>query len=197
MLGDWWRSNVLVDWFYSDPHMGHKKICELAGRPFADVTEMNAELLRRYNAVVGPGDTVLWCGDTFFMPVEEAARWLAMFNGHKIACIGNHDGSKSRLLKTGFSIVMDTCYMRIAGRTCLVNHYPYAALDRVRTNPSKYPYPQKVKGEMLIHGHTHSKLKMQGSAIHVGVDAWDYYPVPFAGVQELVRRFGPASEEKT
>ena len=46
-----------------DTHFGHRRINELAGRPFATVEEMDAELFRRWNAVVGVDDVVLHLGD--------------------------------------------------------------------------------------------------------------------------------------
>ena len=40
--------------------------------------------------------------------------------------------------------------------------------------------------EVLIHGHTHSKEKGSGNQIHVGVDAWDYYPVSEDEIKSLI-----------
>lgn len=35
-------------WFISDTHFGHENIIRFCGRPFRDVEEMNAELIRRW-----------------------------------------------------------------------------------------------------------------------------------------------------
>lgn len=43
-----------VDFITSDTHFSHVRISELAGRPFATVEEMDAELIRRWNALIGP-----------------------------------------------------------------------------------------------------------------------------------------------
>ena len=40
-------------WFTSDLHIGHANIIRFCNRPYADVNEMNADLIRRYNEVVG------------------------------------------------------------------------------------------------------------------------------------------------
>jgi calcineurin-like phosphoesterase family protein len=49
--------------FTSDTHFGHANIIKYCGRPFASVEEMNRELIARWNAVVGPRDTVYHLGD--------------------------------------------------------------------------------------------------------------------------------------
>ena len=49
----------------ADTHFGHKRVIEFeaAARPFATVEEHDAELVRRWNAVVKPKDTVWHVGD--------------------------------------------------------------------------------------------------------------------------------------
>ena len=45
--------------FTSDTHFGHENVIRFDGRPFASVEEMDAELIRRWNAKVGKGDLVM------------------------------------------------------------------------------------------------------------------------------------------
>lgn len=49
--------------FTSDTHFNHAKVIKYCARPFASVEEMNRELLSRWNAVVGPEDTIFHLGD--------------------------------------------------------------------------------------------------------------------------------------
>lgn len=64
-------------------------------------------------------------------------------------------------------------------------HFPYSGdsgnkEDRYqRWRPIDY-------GQWLLHGHTHSKEKRRGKMIHVGVDAWNYYPVSEEQILELM-----------
>lgn len=50
-------------WFISDTHFGHVNILKYDERPFADIEEMNEELIKRWNKKVKNGDTVWFLGD--------------------------------------------------------------------------------------------------------------------------------------
>ena len=176
--------------FYSDPHFGHKAIISFCDRPFADLTDMHAQMLARYNAVVGPGDWCLWLGDCFFrMGEHETRALLGKMNGHKALVVGNHDRSKAWMCRVGFSFAVDGLQMEIAGRKVIASHYPYAGSSRRDGKPdTKFEHrrPRRLKGQVLLHGHTHSRKKRDGAAVHAGVDAWDYAPASFAAVEALV-----------
>ena len=50
--------------------------------------------------------------------------------------------------------------------------------------------PKRVEGKFLIHGHSHKKSKVSedGFMIHVGVDAWDYRPVPLEAIEDIINK---------
>ncbi len=176
--------------FTSDLHLGHAAVLGFCGRPFADVEAMNEGLIARYNAVVPEGATVIWVGDAFMRTTVDAAKvLLARFHGHKILVRGNHDGTFGKACRMGFDVVTDELQLRIGARQVRVNHFPYANTSH-RHGKVDLRYldrrPPRQRGEVLIHGHTHATSRRVGSMIHVGVDAWDYAPVPFAAVEALV-----------
>lgn len=177
----------MVDAFYSDPHFGHAKIIEYCNRPFADAEEMTKVLIERYNEVVSHDDTVLWVGDCFFKRDVAPEEILQQMNGRKLLVLGNHDRSASAMARLGFDVVARELHMFIEDRRVLVNHYPYWDQRGPNDDRDKEMRPRKVKGEVLIHGHTHSLRRKDGSMVHVGVDAWDYRPVRYAEVAALVR----------
>jgi len=187
----------MVDFFYSDPHFGHSRV--VGYRPFSSVETMNRELVLRYNKAVGRDDLVLWLGDCFFMPAEDARRVLSEMNGRKLLVRGNHDGSPRRMASLGFELVTDEAFLAVAGRKVRVSHYPYAGRGEEHRAPDARDRfldrrPPRVKGEVLLHGHTHSARRLHENMVHVGVDAWDYRPAPIAMVERLVRRvFGEAA----
>jgi len=180
---------MLIDHFYSDPHFHHENIIKYADRPFANVEEMNAVLIQRYNDAVSPEQTVLWLGDCA-MPMGRFPEILNKLNGSKILVLGNHDKSESTMARLGFDLVLDRVYLHIEDRSCLCIHYPYADQEHAKGKDVRYleRRPKRVKGQVLIHGHTHSKKKRDGNSIHVGVDAWYYRPVTINQVRELVRK---------
>lgn len=166
--------------FTSDTHYGHKSILEYSNRPFISIWQMETELIERYNSKVGPSDTVLWVGDCFFCNKSDAKKIMDRLNGTKIVVLGNHDRNPGPMTDIGFTIAMTECVINIAGQAVRVSHYPY--------QDKRYPdrCPKKSKDEMLIHGHTHSTKRIDGKQIHVGVDAWDYYPAMYNEVEKLV-----------
>ena len=82
----------MTTWWTSDTHFSHANIIRYTKRPFADVSEMNAELIARWNRVVAPGDEVWHLGDLALG--QDIARQVAMtsvLNGHRRLVPGNHD----------------------------------------------------------------------------------------------------------
>jgi len=182
--------------FYSDPHFGHDNIRlpEYADRPFSSVEEMDEALVTNYNEVVGPTDTVLWCGDAFFRFSTTPQRIMPRLNGYKVLVLGNHDRSPRTMLRVGFDLVLREAFVQVANRVCRVSHYPYAGSPgRGKAVDDRHAKrrPPRVKGEVLIHGHTHSKRRIFENQIHVGVDSWDFRPATFGEVGELVRQHFP------
>lgn len=178
----------MIDFFYSDPHLGHANIIKYCDRPFSDVHEMNKELTRRYNAVVRSDDTVFWLGDCCFKGHE---RIIEKFNGRKILIVGNHDRSDAKMSSFGFEIVTQEAVMNIGGITCRLSHYPYLN-DEINQGgkPNRHieKRPKKNKDEILIHGHNHSTVKITSpTSISVGVDAWDFSPAFYSEVEHLVK----------
>ncbi len=178
------------DAFYSDPHFGHANIIRYAERPFADVREMDAELIRRYNAVVAPDQCVLWVGDCFFHGRARAGEIMSQLNGRKVLVRGNHDSSVSAMLSLGFELVVEELVTQIQGVRVRASHYPHTAdvaRDEAREAKLRDRRPPKVPGEVLVHGHTHGRERVRPGLVHVGVDAWDYRPARYKEVSRLVR----------
>ena len=155
--------------FTSDNHFNHKTIVERQGRPFRDVDDMNAQMVRLWNETVAPNDTVYCLGDFAYdndvMPLDTL---FGMLNGKKHLIIGNHDYQHRRVLDLGWKSVNDMKSVNIGGRWATLCHYP---LEVWRGNS---------RGSLMLHGHSHGTLKRTlANRIDVGVDCWDYVPVVF------------------
>ena len=61
-------------WFTADSHWGHANAIRYDKRPYESVTEMDADLLRRWNETVGSKDVVYHLGDIFMHKRIEDAR---------------------------------------------------------------------------------------------------------------------------
>ena len=183
----------MITHFFSDPHFGHKNILQLAERPFRTIEEHDLTLATRYKqtvmAVMGfQHPIVVWCGDCFF----GSSDLLRELPGTKILVRGNHDKGATNMARRGFDVVVDELRMCIDGTPVRVSHYPYAGTsygieDTRRDDRYLDRRPRRCRGEVLVHGHTHSRRQRQGNMIHVGVDAWDYRPVSILEVANLIR----------
>lgn len=192
----------MIDAFWSDQHFGHGRIIEYSERPFSSLEEMHETMIRNFNEVVGPSDTCLWGGDCFMGGVD-GREILSRLNGTQVLVLGNHDRSAARMFELGFTVVAEEMFLRMAGRNVRVKHYPYwydppkdeegNPLDRhgrpIRPKKLKLMRsvaPPRVKGEVLLHGHTHSSKKRKDNMVHIGVDAWGYRPATWKEVEEIV-----------
>ena len=180
-----------VDFVTSDTHFSHARINELAGRPFSSVEEMDAELLRRWNETVSPGDSVLHLGDVALGTIQHSLPLTAGLHGRRFLVPGNHDRvspatqTRSAIERftplyedAGWIILPEVIAGRRGGQRLIASHYPYRGdsqeLDR---HVSHRPVDD---GNPLIHGHTHSRdAGANGNQFHVGVDAFACAPIPF------------------
>jgi calcineurin-like phosphoesterase family protein len=86
-------------WFTSDNHFGHKRIIELANRPFSSLNEMDECMIVRWNDRVKPGDIVYHVGDFAFTDHDP---YLERLSGQKFLVPGNLDHSNRVKKATGW-----------------------------------------------------------------------------------------------
>ncbi|MGB3373566.1 MAG: hypothetical protein WBA87_00300 [Microbacterium sp.] len=184
-----------VDFVTSDHHFGHARISELAGRPFGSVDEMNDAMIERWNALVGLDDVVLHLGDLALGPIDDSVGLTVRLNGHRLLVPGNHDRVSSatqskRAIErfrplyedAGWTVLPELLVGTRNGLQLLASHYPYSGDT---TGPDRHVKHRPVdEGIPLIHGHTHEHdFGAHGThEFHVGVDAFDFAPIPFAVV---------------
>jgi calcineurin-like phosphoesterase family protein len=185
--------------FWSDPHFGHENVIRYCKRPYKDAPEMNESLIRNYNSVVGPNDTVICLGDFALglWPVEKISERL---NGHKELVPGNHDWCHPANRKTKKGKLLDKWikYYESFGwkvrpifdkldvpgvATFNMCHMPYKGDS---TDERYQDYRIVDDGRWLICGHVHEKWLRKGRMINVGVDVNNYKPIPLDGVVEIM-----------
>ena len=150
--------------FISDTHFGDHRVLNLYPRPFASVAAMDAELIARWNAVVGCDDAVWHLGD-FARTIAQAAAILPRLAGRKHLVLGNNDPQPQ---PEGWDSIADYAELKLDGVDLVLCHYPFRrwkGMDR---------------GSINLHGHSHGRLKPLPRQFDVGVDVRDFRPVPMA-----------------
>ena len=93
-------------YFIADTHFSEGNIIQYENRPFADVSEMDQELLSRWNSIVKKDDEVYVLGDFGAEGKEEFI--LNQLNGKKFLIKGNHDVKSNQYYRdAGFEEVYD------------------------------------------------------------------------------------------
>lgn len=185
--------------FTSDPHFGHYNVIGYCNRPFDEVSQMNEFLVERWNEVVGPEDTVYVLGD-FSLGKNWVTQYGPRLNGTKHLISGNHDHchplhykkneeKRQRMFKlyydAGFHSIQTEMKMEIAGQTVKLHHMPYRS-DHTADVRYKELRPTD-EGGWLLHGHVHDLWKINGKQINVGVDVWNFTPVPITEIERIIR----------
>jgi calcineurin-like phosphoesterase family protein len=186
----------MTTWFTSDLHLGHARIIELCNRPYADVREMNEEIIRRWNAVVSSGDQVYVLGDVALGKIDESLPLVARLAGTKLLVPGNHDrcwsGNKKirPIDRSRYEAVFDQILPEQHTYTdWLLCHFPTAGDSHTE---DRYPEhrPTLPDRQWLIHGHVHQMWKINGRQINVGVDRWNFTPVCEEELRAIVHPVG-------
>jgi calcineurin-like phosphoesterase family protein len=158
--------NVFVT---ADLHLGHDNIRRHCSRPFGSVEEMDEVLIANWNGVVSRRDLVYVVGDFAW---KNTSKYLSRLQGRKILIRGNHDRSSEDHVRD-FAEVHDLLVRRLDGRRVVFCHY------------CMNDWPGSVTGAWHLYGHSHGRTEESpgSSRCDVGVDVWDYSPVPWEAIQ--------------
>jgi len=156
-------------WFTSDEHYGHENVIKFNNRPFENIHEMNDGLIKRHNEVVNKGDVVIHAGDFCWKNNEKGAKeFLDRLNGTHILLKGSHDNWMNRSYHEMWTKTINK-------QLVVVCHYAMRV------------WPRRHYGSWMLYGHSHGKLPDHGYSTDIGVDNWDYYPVSWDQIVELMK----------
>ena len=173
--------------FTGDLHFGHENVIAFDDRPFKSVEEMDAELIKRWNAKVGKDDLVYVLGDMIWKTRNnDAHKIIKSLNGKIILIKGNHDGfllnSKAKESLSDIKEYDDICVTLEDGtvRRCILSHY-FIPMYNGHWNKAIH-----------LHAHSHCSLESNYEIIlashlndigckneiyNVGCMYWNYEPV--------------------
>lgn len=159
----------------ADTHFSHAGICTFLNedgtklRPWDNPTDMDEEMVKRWNEVVKPTDKVYHLGDVVIN--RRALPILNRLNGDKVLIRGNHDIFK---LKDYIPYFRD-----IRG---------YHVMDRMLF--SHIPVHPDSKGRFVanVHGHTHARKLADEWYQCVCVEHTNYTPIELGELQKRVNR---------
>lgn len=168
-------------YFIADLHFGHENVILYENRPYADADEMDADLIKRWNAVVkNDSDIVYFLGDFLFGSFSRAEKLLSQLNGQKLLIRGNHDFRKSNewWINKGFHKALTDGYSKEAaylfsmdGTTLLLSHFPL-------NNPEHFN----------VHGHVHTHIQGIDPTNHlcISVEQINYQPISWEELKRLI-----------
>lgn len=162
-------------WFTSDTHFGHANIIRYCNRPFSSVEQMDDELIRRWNTVVGPEDTVYHLGDFAFGRGAEgsARKAAAKLHGKIHLVLGNHDEIATTVIASRFTSIQHYTEVSVQGQKIVLFHYG------LRT------WHHDLRGAWHLYGHSHAGLPPFGKSVDAGVDfpLWAFAPISFPSLK--------------
>ncbi|MBQ4545882.1 MAG: metallophosphoesterase [Oscillospiraceae bacterium] len=186
--------------FTGDLHFGHENVIAFDDRPFKSVEDMDAELIKRWNAKVGKDDLVYVLGDMIWKTRNnDAHKIIKSLNGRIILIKGNHDGflinSKVKEALADVKDYDDICVTLEDGtvRRCILSHYFIPMYNGHRNKA------------IHLHAHSHcskeaiyevefanylNKIGCKNEIYNVGCMYWNYEPVT---LDEILAQKQPAT----
>lgn len=187
-------------YFISDLHFGHKDVIAFDRRPFKDVEEMEAELIRKWNAKVSRDDHVFVIGDMFGgVTTAHAGEIVQSLNGKIHLIRGNHD-PRGQIFESLFEDV--AAYREIQVQ---VRGVRQRVIMRHRLLPF---FRGHDEGAVMLYGHTHNSivarvedqcirfvnwLGIPFHAFNVGACRLDYEPKT---LEEILEKAGEIKQAK-
>lgn len=173
--------------FTADLHFGHENVIQFDNRPFETVEEMDAELIRRWNAKVGKGDLVFVLGDMIWKTRNSDAETLIRsLNGQIVLIKGNHDrflhNAKAKNALAGVKDYDDICVNLEDGtdRRVVLCHYYIPFYNGHRWQAVHLHGHSHSSEEYLIEEAIKQKLRQDGfetRSYNVVCMHWNYEPV--------------------
>lgn len=163
-------------WFTSDTHFGAERTLLLSRRPFKSVEEMDREMIKKWNSVVGENDVVYHLGDFGNYDI------LPELNGVKHLHFGNYERNDFRKMtdREIIDIFMDKygTYVSLTQTMELemdVNKY----IDKLILSHEPLINSKPISSIRVcnLFGHIHKNQMVKRYGLNVGVDCHHFFPI--------------------
>lgn len=183
----------MTRFFTADAHLDHARIIAYESRPFANVQQMNNQLVKLWNSVVRHEDVVYILGDLSMRGREDnqgpLRHALRKMRGTKHLILGNHDKfDPFTYVDMGITSVHTSLEVEIGPRANAIDTRRYSVY--LVHDPA---VTRVAVGHKWLCGHVHGMFKRCGNVINVGVDVWDFKPV---SEEQIVAEFHTAAAEE-
>lgn len=150
--------------FTADPHFDHANIIRHANRPFANVDEMNSELIANWNDTVHGGDHVYILGDFAW---KNHAHFIHALHGKKYLITGSHDRMSVDCLRLFTEVHEGMLIRNFNNNVFCMTHCAMLVWEK-----SHY-------GAINLHGHSHGRITEYDDRrrMDVGMDIHAYRPI--------------------
>lgn len=148
----------IIYWIVSDLHFGHNNIVKYCPntRPYRSVSEMDENLIAKWNSTVAPNDVVFHLGDFSFYGAEKTRDIISRLNGHIVFIKGNHDKTLDQIGGLEKHYMLE---VRCDGTKVVMCHYAMRAWN------------QQHRGAVMLFGHSHGSMPDFGRSTDVGWDS--------------------------
>ena len=192
VFGNFNMSNRFV---ISDTHFGHTNSWEKFKlpngdplRPFTSTEEMDDAMVERWNAKVGPNDTVYHLGDVVIN--RKSLHHVKRLNGKKRLVRGNHDIFKDQDYR---DVGFDSLYgVRVFVDKFILSHiplHPDCITDRFKVNVHGHLHANEVMRTRtnMVHGYmTGLVTEPDPRYLCVSVEHTNYEPLSFEEVEARI-----------
>lgn len=176
--------NTEKTFFVSDTHFNHTNIIKYCNRPFNNADEMDAALIKNWNAKVPKDGIVYHLGDFAWGSINYWEKIREQLNGEIILVYGNHDEkylNNEHMYKL-FKEVTPQKKIWIDKIPIYMNHYPFLCFG------GSY---KGLGATWQLFGHVHSNPRSEEGLDHkrlvncfptqydVGVDNNNFTPISF------------------
>ena len=171
-------------YFTSDEHFFHTNIIKYCHRPYSSIEEMNKDFIKRFNEKVKEKNAITFHLGDFALTynIDKVNSIIEKLNGKHVFLAGSHDHWLEKIHRINqdklfYPYIHEILNVEIEGNLICLCHYQLTVWHKSHYN------------SFHLYGHAHGKSKRIGRSMDVGVDCWNYYPLSYNEVINLLSPF--------